>query len=373
MSGIYIHIPFCEQRCIYCDFFSSTKHAYIDRYIEALLCEAKLRPCNDEIHTTYMGGGTPSQLSVKQMDRLINGLKEIYDMTTITEFTVEVNPDDVTTEYIAHLKSLGVNRISMGVQSFIDDELTLINRRHDSKGAFEAVNSIQKAGIENISIDLIYGIPGQTNESWALSVDSAISLGVQHISAYNLSYETGTALWRMRENGCICEVSDAQCVEMYNMLTDKLKKAGFEHYEISNFGLPGYHSKHNSAYWDGTPYIGLGASAHSYDGDHRGYNPLSLEKYLESLESGILPIEIEESEWWEKYDETIMIALRTSKGVNLANIKNKFGDIAFNHLTKEAKKYLTSGELVLERDCYIIPEVYYMISDGIIRDLMWED
>lgn len=373
MAGIYIHIPFCEQRCIYCDFFSSTMHSYIDRYIDALLCEAKLRPCNEEIHTIYMGGGTPSQLSVEQIERLVNGLKEIYDLTSVKEFTVEVNPDDVTIEYIAILKLLGVNRISMGIQSFIDDELKLINRRHDSQGAIDAVKSIKNAGIENISIDLIYGIPGQTVESWETSVNKAILMGVQHISAYNLSYETGTALWRMRENGKVHEVSDAQCIEMYNMLTVKLKEAGFEHYEISNFGLPGYHSQHNSAYWDGTPYIGLGASAHSYDGKCRGYNPSSLESYVNSIENGILPIEIEESEWWEKYDETIMISLRTAKGVSLAEVKKEFGDISLNHLVKEAKKYLSSGELTEQNGYLVIPEEHYMISDGIIRDLMWED
>ncbi len=371
MAGIYVHIPLCKQRCIYCDFYSTTLHEVMDDYVVSVCREARMRPASD-VKTMYIGGGTPSQLPPQLMTHLVEGMREAYDLQGVEEFTVEVNPDDVTTGYVMMLKSLGVNRISMGVQSFVDSELATINRRHDAQGALRAVESIREANIDNISIDLIYGIPGQTLESWRYSVDRAIKTGVQHISAYNLSYEPGTRLWRLRERGELCEVDDATCVEMYNTLTSMLHEAGYIHYEISNYCKPGKHSRHNSAYWDGTPYVGLGASAHSYDGHARSYNPSSVRDYINIMRKGELPGIVEESEWWERYDEAVMVALRTARGLDVEKIRREFGDKACDHLLHAAAVYIDGGELVWKDNRLCVTEGAWMVSDAIIRDLMWD-
>lgn len=372
MAGIYVHIPFCKQRCIYCDFYSTAMHSRIGDYVESVVREAMMRPCGD-IKTVYLGGGTPSQLGAEQITRLVEGLSVAYDLTAVEEFTVEVNPDDVTVDYMSLLKSLGVSRISMGVQSFVDSELSMINRRHDARGALHAFSRMREAGIDNVSIDLIYGIPGQTLDSWRESVKVALTVGAQHISAYNLSYEHGTRLWHMRETGRITEIDEATCVDMYKMLIEMLREAGYIHYEISNFSLPGWHSRHNSAYWDGTPYVGLGASAHSYDGIHRSYNPASINEYIEKITSGMLACEIEETVWWERYDERIMVALRTARGLDTEAIRKEFGDKVLDYLLSSADKYLANGDIVKDGSRICITEDAIMMSDAIIRDLMWED
>lgn len=371
MSGIYIHIPFCKQRCIYCDFYSTSLHSHIDKYVECVIKEARMRPLSD-VATVYIGGGTPSQLPPEQFKRLVCGLGDTYDLSQIVEFTVEVNPDDVTLEYMRMLYRLGVNRISMGVQSFIDEELITINRRHDSQAAQRAVECIKQAGINNLSLDLIYGIPGQTLESWGQSIKQAQSTGAQHISAYNLTYEAGTKLWQMREQGRLIEVDEPTCVEMYTKLTTMMREAGYEHYEISNFGLRQFHSRHNSSYWNRTPYIGLGASAHSYDGNQRSYNPASIHDYIAKIDDGQLASEVEDLEWYEQYDEAIMVALRTSKGINLADIKREFGSDVCNYLLSNATKLIDSKLLVKEGSRLYIREEDYMMSDAIIRELMWD-
>ncbi len=313
MAGIYVHIPFCASRCAYCDFFSTLKLEQAGAfYVEALIAEARLR--RDElrgepIKTLYLGGGTPSQLPVALLRRLVAGLRGIFDLFGLEEFTVEANPDDVTPEWCAALPPLGVNRVSMGVQSFQDDILRAIGRRHTAQQAVEAVARLREAGIRNISIDLIYGLPGQTVESWTDSVRQAIALKPQHISAYGLTYEEGTRLWQQRERGEVIEVPEEQCIEMYRILVDTLQAAGYEHYEISNFALPGYHSRHNSSYWDDTPYLGLGAAAHSYDGAVRRYNPADLQEYIDKITAGAPAYEQEELTQRERDDERVMLGL----------------------------------------------------------------
>ncbi len=371
MAGIYVHIPFCKQRCIYCDFYSTTLHGLMGSYVESVCREARMR-CISPVRTVYVGGGTPSQLPAETMMRLVEGLRRAYDLSVVEEFTIEVNPDDVTEEYMSMLMSAGVNRISMGVQSFVDAELATINRRHDDQGAMRAGESIRSVGIDNISIDLIYGIPGQTPESWRYSVGQAIRAGVQHISAYNLSYEPGTRLWRMREAGEVTEADDATCVEMYDTLTVMLRESGYEHYEISNFALPGRESRHNSSYWDGTPYVGLGASAHSYDGRVRSYNPASVREYIDKIEKGELPGIVESSEWWERYDEAVMVSLRTARGLDLDKIGAAYGNDVREELLRKAGVYIGGGKLLREGSRLRIPEGAWMMSDAIIRDLMWD-
>ncbi len=377
MAGLYIHIPFCESKCIYCDFYSMANNNHlIDKYINALLVEAVLRKneLNSETLTTvYLGGGTPSLLSITQLSKILNGLKKVFDFSEVEEFTIEVNPDDVTAYYIQQAKSLGINRVSMGVQSFSDEDLRFMNRRHTAKQATDAIHIIKKAGIDNISIDLIYGIPGQNFEIWQNNVDTAISLSVQHISAYTLMYEDGTRLSVMRSLGKITEVDDDVVAAMYDYLVAQLKSNGYTHYEISNFALPGFHSRHNSSYWNLTPYLGLGVAAHSFDGTVRRYNPSNLKKYLDALGEGKLCVEVENITQAEKYDEYVMLRLRTADGIDADELMHRFGEEYYQFFIEKAKPLVSEGSLINENGRYYIPENHIMISDNITCDLLWDD
>ncbi len=378
MAGVYVHIPFCASRCAYCDFFSTLRLADVGApYVEAVVAEARLR--RGELHgepvkTLYLGGGTPSQLPMPLLARLVEGLREAVDLSGIEEFTIEANPDDVTPEWCAALPPLGVNRVSMGVQSFQDDILRAIGRRHTAQQAVEAVARLREAGIRNISIDLIYGLPGQTVESWTDSVRQAIALKPQHISAYGLTYEEGTRLWQQRERGDVIEVPEEQCLAMYHILVDELQSAGYEYYEISNFALPGYYSRHNSSYWNDTPYLGLGAAAHSYDGNVRRYNPHDLQQYIDAIEAGETACEQEELTKWERYDERVMLGLRTARGVDADRLRADFGEQACQHFIKEARPHIAAGNLtVKDTSRYVLTPAGIMLSDAIIRDLLWEE
>lgn len=377
MAGLYIHIPFCESKCIYCDFYSMANNNYlIDKYIDALLVEAVLRKneLNSETLTTaYLGGGTPSLLSITQLSKLVNGLKKVFDFSEVEEFTIEVNPDDVTADYIQQAKSLGINRVSMGVQSFSDEDLRFINRRHTAKQATDAIHIINKAGIDNISIDLIYGIPGQNIEMWKNNVDTAISLSVQHISAYTLMYEDGTRLSVMRSLGKITEMDDDVVAAMYDYLVAQLKSNGYIHYEISNFALPGLHSRHNSSYWNLTPYLGLGVAAHSFDGTVRRFNPSNLKKYLDALGEGNLCVEVEKITKAEKYDEYVMLRLRTADGIDADELMHRFDEEYYQFFIEKTKPLVSEGSLINENGRYYIPENHIMISDNITCDLLWDD
>lgn len=377
MAGIYVHIPFCASRCAYCDFFSTLRLADAgERYVEAVIAESGLRRdelCGETIKTLYLGGGTPSQLPVSLLQRLVHGLRETFDLSGVEEFTVEANPDDVTPEWCAALPVLGVNRVSMGVQSFEDPILRFIGRRHTARQAVEAVENLREAGINNISIDLIYGLPGQTVTSWTQSVRQAIALRPQHISAYGLTYEEGTRLWWQRERGEVVEVPEEQCLAMYRILVDELQAAGYEHYEISNFALPGYRSRHNSSYWNDAPYLGLGAAAHSYDGKARRYNPHDLQQYISQIMSGESAVEQEELSLWERYDERVMLGLRTADGVDADRLRHDFGDEAWQHFRREAAPHIEAGHLRVTDDSrYVLTRDGIMLSDAIIRDLMWD-
>lgn len=377
MAGLYIHIPFCESKCIYCDFYSMANNNHlIDKYINTLLVEAVLRKneLNSETLTTvYLGGGTPSLLSITQLSKLVNGLKKVFDFSDVEEFTIEVNPDDVTADYIHQAKSHGINRVSMGVQSFSDEDLRFINRRHTAMQATDAIHIIKKAGIDNISIDLIYGIPGQNIEIWKNNVDTAISLSVQHISAYTLMYEEGTRLSVMRSLGKITEVDDDVVAAMYDYLVAQLKSNGYTHYEISNFALPGFHSRHNSSYWNLTPYLGLGVAAHSFDGTVRRYNPSNLKMYLDALGEGNLCVEVEKITKAEKYDEYVMLRLRTADGIDADELMHRFDEEYYQFFIEKTKPLVSEGTLINEKGRYYIPENHIMISDNITCDLLWDD
>ena len=374
MAGIYIHIPFCKKRCIYCDFYSSTDNRLVDKYIDALCIEIESRLHEidkNNITTIYIGGGTPSQLSATQLGEIINFIKSKIDFSLIEEFTIEVNPDDVTYDYIKECITFGINRVSMGIQSFVDEELKIINRRHDSSQAIKAIETIKSAGISNISIDLIYGLPLQTIESWIYSARKAIEMNVPHISCYNLSYEEGTTLYKMRDMGEIKECDEDTCIEMYDILVKMLADADFEHYEISNFAKRGYYSRHNSNYWNLTPYLGLGASAHSFDGSIRRYNPSSIQKYTSNISESGIAYEEEQETLYEQFNEYIMINLRTMWGVNTQKVKTIFGEELRNHLIKYSRRFIETGDLKEKENTIVLSEKGIMLSDYIIRTLMF--
>ncbi len=375
MAGIYVHIPYCKSKCIYCDFYSTPQVATMEQYVHSLLAEAHLRSneINGETFTTlYLGGGTPSVLPAELIARLVTGLHETFHLSNLEEFTIEVNPDDVTPALINSLQQLGINRVSMGVQSFNDNELQAINRRHTAQQAINAVHCMNDAGIGNVSIDLIYGLPGQSLDSWQRNVEQAIELEVQHISAYCLSYEHGTRLWVMREQGRVQEASDELCIAMNDALMSMLSEAGFEHYEISNFAQPGYRSRHNSSYWNFTPYLGLGAAAHSYDGTTRRYNPASIKRYIEDISQGRTACELEHLEPWERHDEEVMVRLRTSDGLDTSLIASHYGDQVATTLLRKAQPFINQGLLSQNGTTLTLTKQGIMTSDNIIRTLMWD-
>ena len=327
MAGIYVHIPFCKGKCIYCDFYSVGRLSLAEQYVERVLAEALSRRAElagETIRTLYVGGGTPSVLTVSQMSRLLGGLGEVFELSQIEELTVEANPDDITAEFVSGLVELGVNRLSMGVQSFVDEELRLLRRRHDANDAVKAVEICRDNGIQNVSLDLIYGIPGQTMESWRESIAKSLGLGVDHISAYSLTYESGTALDVMVKDGRLTPLPDETCIAMMNELVSQLKSAGYEHYEISKFAKPDYRSRHNSSYWDRTPYLGLGAAAHSLlPNGVRRWNEADIRKYLQS--QGDVPHGIETLKTRDCYNEDVMLGMRTREGVSVQAIQENYG------------------------------------------------
>ena len=374
MAGIYIHIPFCRKKCIYCDFYSIGTKGLEDAYIDAVIKECSLRRNelrNSPLKTIYIGGGTPSLLSPEQIGKIIKGIHSIFSLKSLIEFTIEVNPDDVTQEYISFIKELGINRVSMGIQSFVDSELTTINRRHNSLQAISAVDYIKNAGIDNISIDLIYGLPGQSLDSWLYSLSKAIALNVPHISCYSLSYEEGTRLYSLREQGLINECSEDDYISMYEVMVKELRNYGYEHYEVSNFAKNKKYSVHNSNYWNGEIYLGLGAAAHSYDGKSRSYNITNAKQYIDRTSSSELACEYENLSEYERYNEYIMIRLRTTWGVDLNELQRLFEDRFHRHFVTSVDKFIKNELMLLNGTNYRLTERGIMVSDMIIRHLMF--
>lgn len=375
MAGLYIHVPFCARRCVYCDFYSNTDRALVAPYIEALILEMELREdyLNGEaIETIYLGGGTPSLLREADLDRLFKAIDRLYGLGDAKEITIEGNPDDLHPDYVAQLKHLPINRISMGIQSFHDDDLRLLNRRHSAQQAIEAVVNCVKAGLENISIDLIYGLPGQTPERWAKNLDTAISLQVPHLSAYHLTYEKGTPLDRMREAGQITPIDEDTSLILFGQLIDQLGKAGYEHYEISNFARPNRYSRHNSSYWQGIPYIGLGPSAHSYDKKSRQWNIASIGSYIKAIQEGQLPFEREELSVHDQYDDYIITRTRTSWGLNPSEILTLFGQAYHDYFMCQATKAQTKGLLEIHDGNFRLTRAGIFISDSVMVELLSE-
>jgi len=314
MAGIYVHIPFCKKRCLYCDFFSTTLLERREEYVEALLKEIEQRKneAGEPIYTVYLGGGTPSTLPAEYITRILSTIGTDHAQ----EITMELNPGDATPEYLRAIRAAGINRLSIGIQSFKDNLLSLIGRRHNANEAINAVRMAQKAGFDNISIDLIYALPTQTMNDWKEDIETALSLNIQHISTYGLMYEEGTEMTRRLNAGELELVDEDTENAMYDTLCERLQQAGFVHYEVSNFALPGYEAKHNSSYWDHTPYIGTGAGAHSYLPPVRSWNPSDLDAYIRGIQEGTLVRESETLTDQDLYNERIMLGLRTRQGIN---------------------------------------------------------
>lgn len=374
MAGLYIHIPFCTKRCLYCDFFSNTEMRYKTPYIRALIEEMKLRQTyigDEPIETIYFGGGTPSQLTAADFELIFETIYQLFDTTPCQEITLEANPDDMTPDYIHSIRTLPFNRISMGVQSFQEKDLRFLNRRHNSQQAKQAVALCQEQGITNISIDLIYGLPGQTLEEWESNLEEAIRLQIPHISAYHLIYEEGTALYKLMEARKITPVEEELSVTLFSTLIDRLTEAGYLHYEISNFARPGCFSQHNSSYWTGKPYLGIGPSAHSYNGHSRQWNVSSLPLYIKGINEQSPEIEIEELDIHTRYNDFIITGLRTMWGIRLNEVRSKFGEEKETYLKQQAKSYLQKRLLLQQHDTLTLSKEGIFISDGIMSDLLW--
>ena len=371
MSGIYIHIPFCKQACYYCDFHFSTSLKKKDQLISALAKELRLRKDkfkNSTVETIYFGGGTPSLLSIEELQFLIDTVHENYSVATSPEITLEANPDDLFEEKIIELSQSPINRLSIGIQSFYEKDLKLMNRAHNAAEAKKCLE-IATQYFDNISLDLIYGIPNSTSKEWLDNIKTALSFGVPHISSYALTVEPKTALANFIDKGIIDDVDDEVAHQQFHQLIEQLEEAGFEHYELSNFAKPGYYSKNNSAYWLGKPYIGIGPSAHSFNGDQRAWNVKNNSIYIKKIEANQLPLEIETLSQNDKYNEFVMTGLRTIWGVSLSKIEDKFGLHYKNFLIKEAQFYINEQLLYIEKDSLKATKKGKFLTDGIASEL----
>ncbi len=372
MSGIYVHIPFCKSRCIYCDFFSTTLLELRDSYVRAVCKEIDDRSDflgDKEIQTIYFGGGTPSQLSAEHISTILNTIHNEFHVSSSPEVTIEMNPDDVTPSYATKIQRLGVNRVSLGVQSFNDSILQFINRRHNASKAIEAVNILQECGFSNISIDLMFGFPHQTLVQCEADIDQALRLRIQHISTYSLMYEEGTRLYDLLQRHKIEEIDEELSLDMYHTIVRRLKDKGYEHYEISNFALPGLRSKHNSSYWNNTEYLGIGAGAHSFNGTTRSWNVNDIKRYIEGTNQGVLVSEQEILTLDQRFNETVMTRLRTSEGIDLNYINQHFGSDYLSYLTKAATPYYNNGMLTNDGQRMRLTEEGIYTSNDIISSL----
>ncbi len=371
MSGIYIHIPFCKQACYYCDFHFSTSLKKKDELIKALAKELKLRKAefkSTTVETIYFGGGTPSLLSNDELGFLIDTIYGHYKVSEYPEITLEANPDDLSKNRIVELSNSPINRLSIGIQSFFEADLKLMNRAHNAEEAKACLEEATKH-FENISLDLIYGIPGASNEQWLKNVETALSFNVPHISSYALTVEPKTALASFIKKGIIDDVDDDQAHEQFSLLKEQLEAEGYVHYELSNFGKEGYFSKNNSAYWQGKSYLGIGPSAHSFNGKQRGWNVRNNTKYIKAIQQNELPIEIETLTKTDRYNEYIMTGLRTIWGVSLLKVENDFGTVYEDYLLEQANVFINQHLLYIDGAHLRVTKKGQFLSDGIASEL----
>ena len=371
MSGIYIHIPFCKQACFYCDFHFSTILRNRDDMVSCIIKEIKLRKNelnNATIETIYFGGGTPSILSMSEINKIIDAVYQCHSVVLSPEITLEANPDDLSKEKIIEISQSKINRLSIGIQSFFEHDLQLMNRAHSSIEAKICLD-IATQYFDNISIDLIYGIPDLSNEQWIENIKTAFSFGIPHISSYALTVEPKTALASFIQKGIIKNVDDEKAQEQFYILKEILEENQFIHYETSNFGKEGFFSKNNTAYWLGKSYVGIGPSAHSFDGNQRSWNVKNNTKYIKSIQQNLLPIERESLTIIDKYNEYIMTGLRTIWGVSIDNVKKNFGEKYASYLAIQSQKYIEDELLIFENGTLKTTKKGLFLSDGIASDL----
>lgn len=373
MAGIYIHIPFCKQFCSYCDFHSSRSLSPKKELLEALAEEIKLRQPflgDQPIHTLYIGGGTPSLCTPRELGTLIEQVASLWSDTPLEEVTVEANPDDLSPAYLRALRAEGVNRLSIGIQSLCDEDLRRMNRRHDAATARRAVQDAQDAGFENISIDLIYGLPWSSTNAWQQTVEEALTLNAPHISAYHLTIEEGTLFGRHQREGKLVPVPDEESERQFALLHDRLTAAGYDHYEVSNFARPGFHSQHNSSYWNGAHYLGIGPAAHSYNGDRREWNISNNAQYLKKMaHSG--QVQGEQLSDTTRYNEYLMTGLRCSRGIIKSEIERSFGTARLALLLQQTPLFVDEGLLIDYGGRIAIPPERFLLSDRVISALFW--
>ena len=376
MTGLYIHIPFCRSRCIYCGFYSTTLSDLQDAYMDAVCQEMRMRP-TPPISTIYLGGGTPSQLSPALLSKLFHNMNKVYNVAPDAEITIECNPDDIVpvsqgSSPLFH-HPLPINRVSMGAQTFSDDRLRFLHRRHTSSQVKEAVTHLRNNGISNISIDLMFGFPGETLDEWQNDISQALALNVEHISAYSLMYEEGTPLYQYKQQHPELVTDEELERQMYEMLIDQLTAAGYEHYEISNFAKPSFRSRHNSSYWNETPYIGLGAAAHSYDLRTRSWNIADVREYIRLINHHQLPVEETENlDTVTRYNDLITTALRTREGICLNTLRQEFGQSLHDYLLRNAQPHLTNQLLAVTPTSHLhLTRSGLFVSDAVMSDLIY--
>lgn len=376
MAGIYIHVPFCRKLCNYCDFYHIISHENNAGFVKALLKEASLRKDyieNETVSTIYLGGGTPSVLALNDLESILSVIRNEYVVEPDTEVTMELNPDDVNPGYMNGIRDLGINRISLGIQSWRDSDLKFLNRRHDSAKARYALEEVFRAGFGNVTIDLIYGIPGMSNDDWESNLDYSLRFDIKHLSAYHLTIEKGTVFGKMLEKGQITEIDEDESTAQFNTLIRKTAESGFIHYEISNFAKPGYFSKHNSNYWKQVSYLGLGPSAHSFNGYSRQWNKSDLRGYIKAIESGSILSEGEELDSRTRFNEYIMTSLRTMWGIDLEYVERTFEKEGFDYVINTSDKFRKYGLMRQENSSLVLTDHGKMISDNIIAEFMMPD
>jgi oxygen-independent coproporphyrinogen-3 oxidase len=374
MSGIYLHIPFCKKACHYCNFHFSTSMRYADDMVKAIRQEIRLRKQDAKlpVETIYFGGGTPSVLTPQQLRVLLGEVYNQFEVIDKPEITLEANPDDLSPAYILAILKLGINRLSIGVQSFLDDELTLMNRAHNASQALSSVKHAKKE-FDNVSIDLLFGNPNTTLDDWKRNLDHALQLEVPHISSYALTLEPKTALERFVEKGVVSLLDEKLVEAHFHHLVDTLTQVGYDHYELSSFGKPGYHSRNNTGYWQGKTYLGIGPSAHGFDGNQRYWNVSNNASYMQQIAKGELPQTIEKLSVVDRFNESIMIGLRASWGVSLQAMENDLGLRYRQHLEDQAKRFVDEGLLHIENNALKTTPKGVFLADGISADLFLID
>ena len=375
MAGLYLHIPFCTRKCAYCDFYSVANTNLTDDFGNAVCKELELQKNylqKEKVQTIYFGGGTPSMLNENQIEKILENIYKYYNVDSNSEITLEANPDNLNSKYLKLIKKAGINRLSIGIQSFDDKDLQLMKRKHTVNEAVNSVKCAQEEGFNNISIDLIYGLPDLTIKKWEKNIDEALNLNIQHISAYHLTIEPNTTFQKLHLNKKLNLPTEDESLNQFKLLRFKTAEKGFLQYEISNFALDGFISLHNTNYWMGVKYLGLGPSAHSYNLTSRQWNIQNLPAYLDAISQGKIPLEIENLTKNEKYNDFVITSLRTMWGLNTEKLKKDLGEKYRKHFLMKAKKIINNKEMLKKDNDFILTEKGIFVSDNIMRELFYD-